>query len=166
MMFVKFWARYWQWHCVHQYLNLVVVVPQIVTLVHFVNNRLTVIEEEVGQKLCLVNVAKGFYASVSFLQLLKTDAEHGIYYASLILLQYFGICIGSWSSSVMSIISQRSMDANILNLNLQRLKFHPLNLLMILVALLSNDVIYPQIHSQNILTSIFWPIINPTQKKN
>jgi hypothetical protein len=109
-------------------------------------------EEDVGQTLRLINVAKGFQAFASPLQLLMfanwLSAKLGpmMDMSFLTHLWYSFITLGSTleggASLDPSIMFQKFMDVNnILILNFQRLKFPPLNLSMNLVTLLLSDVI-------------------------
>ena len=79
----------------------------LIPLLHLVREKLVVNKEDVGQIICLVNVAKkilclrGSFATLNGHKLVvrqvKADDGHGLLHTPLVLFQHFGIRVGRWS---------------------------------------------------------------------
>ena len=103
---VFFPHSYLQTHkLIHKCFDLVGVVQKIVALLDLVHKELAANKEDVIQTLCLLNATKGFshlpgsFATLHIRKLVvrqvEANDEHSFFYAHFVLLQHFGIRIGS-----------------------------------------------------------------------
>ncbi len=118
---------------------------------HLAREELVANEEDVGQALCFVDVAKclpclhRYLAPLDVVRpstKLMAMVDMAFFARRWYSLMTLGSALDGGASSDSSTISQRSMEANTISiLNFQRLKFSPLNLSMTLVLSPSNNAI-------------------------